>query len=65
MSPVDTIVEPDGLGGCNGPPIPVGVAQVSRIRDNAPTITRTFDPPRADLLDADWDSMSDDEKRNC
>jgi len=52
-------VEPNGPGGCNGPPIEVGVIRVTRIRSNAPNIERTFDPPNATLLGADFCTMSD------
>jgi hypothetical protein len=32
-----------------------------RIRDGAPTISVNFDDPRADLLECDFDSLSDNE----
>jgi hypothetical protein len=56
-----TIVEPNGPGGINGPPIRVGVYRVIRTRKNAASLTVTFNPPNAALLDTDFDAMTDDE----
>jgi hypothetical protein len=58
---VHTIVAPNGPGGINGPPIPIGVYKIVRTRKNASSILATFDPPNATLLDVDFDAMSDDE----
>jgi hypothetical protein len=58
---VQTVVEPNGPGGCNGPPIEVGVIGVTRTSPAAPTIAVSFPEPREDLLDTDFDEMSDDE----
>jgi hypothetical protein len=55
------IVEPNGPGGINGPPIRVGVYKIVRTRENAPSLSVTFDPPDATLLDTDFDAMSDDD----
>jgi hypothetical protein len=61
---ITTIVDSNGPGGCNAPPIEVGVFRVTRLREQGPTITREFGEPRVDLLDADFDAMTDDEIAN-
>jgi hypothetical protein len=58
---ITTIVDPNGPGGCNGPPLPVGVARITRRAENGATLTRTFGEPRADLLDVDLAKLSDAE----
>jgi hypothetical protein len=61
---ITTIVDSNGPGGCNAPPIEVSVFRVTRLREQGPTITREFGEPRVDLLDADFDAMTDDEIAN-
>jgi hypothetical protein len=58
---IQTIVEPNGPGGCDGPPIRIGVRKVIRSRENAASLAVVFDPPSATLLDTDFDALSDDE----
>jgi hypothetical protein len=61
MTIVERVVDPNGPGGCNGPPIEAGVFRVTRLYDDRPAVTRTFGEPRADLLDVDWDALSDEQ----
>jgi hypothetical protein len=58
---VHTVVEPNGPGGCNGSPIEVGVIGITRTSPVAPPIAVSFPEPREDLLDTDFDEMSDEE----
>jgi hypothetical protein len=39
----------------------VGVVRVTRVREQGPTITKWFGEPRGDLLDTDWDALTDSE----
>lgn len=43
------------------PPIRRGVLSVRRVRERGQAVSVQFNPPRADLLDTDFDSMSDNE----
>jgi hypothetical protein len=61
MTMVRHCVEPNGPGGCDGPPIEAGVFEVTRTRKNAPAIVRWFDPPRLDLLDVEWERLTDEQ----
>ena len=54
-------VDPNPAGSCEGPPVYAGVAKVLRTRRGAPPIIKLLDPPRADLIDAEWDAMTDEE----
>jgi hypothetical protein len=53
-----TIIRTAVEQGMHGP-IAMGVARISRVTTGGAAIQRTFNPPRSDLLDTDWDSMSD------
>jgi hypothetical protein len=64
LTMITTIVAPNGPGGCNGPPIEVGVVRVTRVREQGPTVTKWFGEPRGDLLDTDWDALTDSEIAN-
>jgi hypothetical protein len=61
LTMVETIVAPNGPGGCDGDPIRLGIGEITRNRKNAPPIVISFDPPDETLLDADWDAMTDDD----
>jgi hypothetical protein len=58
---VHVVVEPNRPGGCDGPPIEVGVGRIMRTREHAKSIEVTFDPPRADLLGVDFDPWTDEQ----
>jgi hypothetical protein len=55
---IHMVVEPNGPGGIDGEPIPVGVAMITRIRPGEPAVVRHFDPPRADLLSASEEEIA-------
>ena len=58
---VNTVVSPNGPGGCNGPPIEEGIVSVRRVGPGGVLVTRTFGEPRRDLLGVNWDQLTDDE----
>jgi hypothetical protein len=61
LTVIRTIVRPNGPGGIDGDPIDMGVARIVRTRRNAPPVEVVLDAPAMDLLDADFDAMTDDE----